>query len=100
MTAVYPLTRDVRDGGNEQWGKFWVARPFLFVNPRSDSEFVSYANACFVHATSPEALESALRERYPNAVVRPRLLDGELVRVWYAYRDGKWTRSGGREART
>jgi hypothetical protein len=97
MAAVYPLQRDARDGGGELLEKLWVPRPFLFVNPRSDSEFVSFANACFQDATTPRRLEEALRERYPNAIVRPRLLDGEPVGVWYAYRDGRWVPSGGPE---
>jgi len=97
MTAVYPRQRDAMDGGGEQRGKFWVPRPSLFVNPRSDPEFVSFANACFLEADSPRRLQEALRVRYPRAVVRPRLLDGEPVPVWYAYRDGRWVPSGGPE---
>jgi hypothetical protein len=60
------------------------------VNPRSDQEFVSFVAVAAESATTPRRLEEALRERYPLAVVRPRLLEGEQLTVWYAYRDGRW----------
>jgi len=38
----------------------------------------------------PAILQVRLRERYPNAVVRPRELSSESAVVWYVYRDGNW----------
>ena len=39
--------------------------------------------------TDPAALADRLRLLYPRAVVRIRLLEGELT-TWYVYRDGRW----------
>lgn len=38
----------------------------------------------------PAILQVRLRERYPDAVVRPRELSSEPVVIWYVYRDGHW----------
>ncbi|HXG40517.1 MAG TPA: hypothetical protein VNJ28_06200 [Candidatus Limnocylindrales bacterium] len=75
--------------------------PLLFVNPRGDLEFVAWAHHLVGSGVAtPEKLQARLRERYPLAGVRRRLLSGELISVWYVYRDGHWVpddgpRSGG-----
>ena len=67
----------------------------LVLNPRTDHEFVSYAQALFAHGgLSAEGFEARLRERYPSAVVRPRELASEPYTLWYCYRDGAWTPPG------
>jgi hypothetical protein len=71
-------------------------RPILIANPRSDSTFVAVAEALMKDGVpTADALQQGLRRHFPRAVVRPRELSGEQVTVWYAYRDGHWTRNGG-----
>jgi hypothetical protein len=65
-------------------------RPVLILNPRQDDEFVSFAEGLAAQATSLAALQASLRERYPAATVRPRLLSSDSGDVWYVYRDGRW----------
>ncbi len=65
----------------------------LIVNPRDDAAFVDYVETADDGTGSPAELQSRLRERYPEAVVRARDLDGELHKIWYVYRDGHWTPS-------
>lgn len=60
------------------------------INPRRDAEFVGEVEAEGPSASSPQALEAALRTRYPRVVVRPRQLEGERAEVWYVYREGSW----------
>ena len=68
----------------------------LIVNPRDDAEFVAYAHEqLWAGPDSIEAFQSALRRRYPSAVVHRRELSGELGVVWYVYREGRWVRPGG-----
>ncbi len=68
--------------------------PILVVNPRSDQEFVAYAEAALeAWPNTVEAFQSRLRERYPKAVVHLRELAGEPVSIWYCYRDGHWVAS-------
>lgn len=77
-----------------------AARPTLVLNPTDDEDFRSAAEALLdsgVHA--PDRLQLCLRERYPDAVVRPRELAGEHVQIWYVYRDGHWVRPGRRRRR-
>jgi hypothetical protein len=62
----------------------------LIVNPRSDAEFQRLADAAGQNSTSPEELQQTLRRTYPEAVVRPRDLEGEQLAVWYVYREGRW----------
>jgi hypothetical protein len=70
--------------------------PILLVNPRTDTAFATLASE--IHEASPgddpAALESRLREHYPNATVHVRVLSDEPTVVWYLYRDGHWTRPG------
>lgn len=66
-------------------------RPMLIASPRDDAAFREFAEQLVANgATAEDALEVALRDRYPNAVVRARDLAGERVLVWYVYRDGRW----------
>lgn len=68
-------------------------RPVLIASPRDDAAFREFAEKLLGNgATAADALEVALRVRYPKAVVRARELAGERVLVWYVYRDGRWTR--------
>ena len=68
-------------------------RPVLIASPRDDAAFREFAEKLVANgAIEVEALEAALRVRYPRAVVRARDLAGERVLVWYVYRDGRWTR--------
>ena len=65
----------------------------LVINPRSDSAFVSTVERESEEASDPLTLQSRLRALYPDAHVRPRLLDGEPAEMWYVYRDGHWVPS-------
>jgi hypothetical protein len=76
-----------------------VQRPILLANPASDTEFVEFMRSCAADVDGPEALQMRLRERYPKAVVRPRLIEGEQFPVWYIYREGRWEK-GGRDERS
>ncbi len=72
-------------------------RPTLILNPRSDTGFVQCVHDIEdlgVHV--PEDLVAALRDRFPDVVVRPRGLSSEPAVVWYVYRDGHWTSEGNR----
>jgi hypothetical protein len=67
-------------------------RPILATFPTSDPAFRDAAAACLERfAGPPESFQALLRRRYPRAVVRPRDLSGEVMSVWYVYRDGVWT---------
>jgi hypothetical protein len=64
----------------------------LVLNPRTDHDFVAYAESLFADGrVTAEGFEARLRERYPSAVVRPRELASEQYMLWYCYRDGAWT---------
>ncbi|HYM83105.1 MAG TPA: hypothetical protein VEY67_03005 [Candidatus Dormibacteraeota bacterium] len=65
--------------------------PRLVVNPSHDGDFVIAAHALLADAAAFGELESALRGTYPHTVVHQRVLDGETERVWYVYRDGRWS---------
>lgn len=67
----------------------------LVLNPRTDRDFVAYAESLFAGGTmTADRFEARLRARYPSAVVRPRELASEPYTLWYCYRDGKWTPPG------
>lgn len=71
-------------------------KPILVVNPVSDSAFHELANKLVDEGVAePESLERRLRDRHPRAVVRPRILSGEPIEIWYVYREGYWVRSPG-----
>ena len=71
------------------------ARPILVLNPRHDGAFADAAQTLLDHdAPSLEALQSSLRQTYPNAVVRARELSGETIVAWYVFREGHWINGG------
>ena len=75
-----------------------MQKPIMLPNPVSDREFVAFMRACAADAERPEDLQERLRQKYPAAVVRPRLIEGEQHPMWYIYRDGRWQRQeGGRD---
>ena len=61
----------------------------LLLSPSDDSEFVQLAQRLATEHPTRAAMEIALREYCPDAVVRSRGLDGEQD-AWYVYRDGHW----------
>lgn len=66
----------------------------LILNPRHDRTFVALAERLVDGgATTSDALQAALREHYPEALVRPRVLSSEPEVLWYVYRDGRWIKS-------
>ena len=71
-------------------------RPVLMLNPRDDEAFgelVTQLVAGGIETTG--ALQAALRDRYPAAVVHQREISSERAVVWYVYRDGRWIGPGG-----
>jgi hypothetical protein len=64
--------------------------PTLFINPRTDAEFVELVMVETAAAGSPDELRSRLSTTYPDVIVRERALEGESSVVWYVYRDGRW----------
>ena len=71
-----------------------VRRPIVVINPSTDLGFREMVDRFVARgSSSPNDLEAVLRQRYPEAVVRPRELAGERFEVWYVYRDGHWIRS-------
>jgi hypothetical protein len=70
--------------------------PTLVLNPPDDEAFRAVALGLVEDdRITPDGLETALRQRYPAAIVRRRELAGERTDVWYVYRDGRWVRTGG-----
>jgi len=69
-----------------------VARSISIVrNPADDRAFErAVKEIADSGVQDPEVAQERLRERYPQAVVRPRELAGESSGVWYVYRDGHW----------
>ena len=65
-------------------------RPTLITNPAGDLAFRDRAEAALGQSRSADELQEVLRQRYPQAVVRPRELAGERPIVWYVYREGHW----------
>ncbi len=64
------------------------------INPGNDPTFVRRAEALVADGiVGTRELELRLREDYPQAAVRPRLLEGEAA-TWYVYRDGHWSTDG------
>jgi hypothetical protein len=67
-----------------------MRQPALAIFPRTDLEFVAMVYALLVDHADPVELQSRLRETYPLAVVRPRVISSEPTTLWYVYRDGRW----------
>jgi hypothetical protein len=68
-------------------------RADLFVNPTGDRGFADHARRSAAVSDDPQHLQSRLRQRYPQVVVRRRELSGEPFELWYVYRDGHWSPS-------
>ena len=68
-------------------------RPVLIINPTTDQPFAEHVWSLLDDASTPGSVQAALRERYPDAVVRPREISAERHVVWYVYRDGRWVPS-------
>lgn len=66
--------------------------PILVLNPANDEQFAEQARALLGHASTPGALQAALRAEHPEVIVRSRDLAGE-DEAWYVYRDGHWVPS-------
>ncbi len=65
--------------------------PLLVVFPANDQDFRGWAERLVAGSNGrPDRLERSLRGRYPDAVVRPRDLSGDVMAIWYIYRDGSW----------
>lgn len=65
--------------------------PLLVAFPTSDQAFRGWAERLVATSQGkPDQLERSLRGRYPDAVVRPRDLSGDVIAIWYIYRDGAW----------
>jgi hypothetical protein len=71
-----------------------TVRPTLVINPVTDRTFSAFAQEELERSLDAAALQLRLRTRYPHAVVHPRVLSGELIPIWYVYRDGRWTDPG------
>ena len=72
--------------------------PILIVSPQDDAAFRRLAEeALAAGADTPRALQAAVRERYPNALVRARELTAEPGVMWYVYREGHWVPRGWHE---
>jgi hypothetical protein len=82
--------RGIRLGGRSA-NESARARPVLVRNPVGDREFDDFIDLLMLsgHLT-PSDLTTALRTRYPRAIVRRRDLDEEFVEIWYVYREGHW----------
>src|SRR3954467_5395093 len=68
------------------------ARPPAIVGiPSADTAFRLHVEDIATRDSfdDPDALTDRLRQLYPRAVVRARLLEGEAP-TWYVYRDGRW----------
>ena len=71
-------------------------RPVLMLNPRNDEAFGDLVVELVTGGIETTiALQAALRERHPEAVVHLREISSERVVVWYVYRDGRWIAPGG-----
>jgi hypothetical protein len=70
-------------------------QPTLWINPHGDHVFVEVVESIArQEGATVEALERALRARYPNAQVHARNLSGEQDVTWYVYREGRWVSTG------
>ena len=67
-----------------------MRQPALAIYPRTDLEFVAMVYTLLVDHADPAELQVRLRETYPLAVVRPRVISSEPTALWYVYRDGRW----------
>ena len=69
-----------------------VAKPTIVRNPPGDRAFqIAIDEILDSGVAEPTTAQERLREAYPRAVIRPRVLDAERTAVWYVYREGRWT---------
>ena len=73
-----------------------TTEPMLILSPPDDHDFATASLDAVGERTLPADLQSALRTKYPSAVVRLRELMGERFAIWYVYRDGHWVPPGTR----
>jgi hypothetical protein len=63
----------------------------LILNPASDATFREVVDRLFErYFATPDALEQAVRGRYPSAKVFEGVKDASGRPRWYVYRDGHW----------
>jgi hypothetical protein len=62
----------------------------LVIRPESDADFVSHVCGLADRNETVEALESALRPKYPTVVVHNGIDHPDGTVRWYVYRDGRW----------
>jgi hypothetical protein len=66
-------------------------RPVLVIVPTDDRAFEAFVRSVVGEdRVTPDILQGRVRQRYPDAVVRPRELQYEPMVIWYVYRDGRW----------
>lgn len=70
-----------------------MAKARIVANPPTDADFLRQAQGLAQAADTPQDLELALRQDYPQARVVRGVTD--VIERWYAYRDGSWTRTEG-----
>lgn len=71
-------------------------RVALVINPLGDRTFGASVHACSADGSdTPDALQTALRADWPNAIVRDGIVESDVQR-WYVYRDGHWIRDESR----
>lgn len=73
--------------------------PILLLNPVDDESFRRAVEIWQPARWDAAGLQRHLRDRYPDALVRPRDLPGEERATWYVYRDGHWINSVRAEGR-
>ena len=66
----------------------------LVTIPTSDRAFERFVSDTYSSDLAASDFEARIRARYPDAVVRTRVLSGELFTMWYVYRDGGWHPAG------
>jgi hypothetical protein len=65
--------------------------PVLVIVPTDDRAFEAFVRSVVGEdRVTPDILQGRVRQRYPDAVVRPRQLQDEPMVIWYVYRDGRW----------
>ena len=93
-------TTPVGDRSRRPWpGTNWSSHfsranraPTVVINPADDAEFEAFVKSVVPDVSTPESLEEALRQQYPQVVVHRRELSSEPITIWYVYRDVRWQR--------
>ena len=65
------------------------AGPRIVCIPSSDAEMCAVVQCIYrsIRWVTPDRLQSALRDIYPDALVRRRELSGEPLPTWYVFRE-------------